>query len=98
MIYSVREPNGTYTYVEAPGTFPATGRNRQPRGRPINGMFPPSQIAVPLPAGGRVIGSGEQARGIIAVRSGALAGLPEPIVKWGVRTIVGAAVSWLIWG
>lgn len=97
MIYSVSSGKG-YAYFEGPGSFPATGRYRAPRGVPTKGMFTPEQFSVVLPPGSRQVGAGEMAKGIIAVRNTALGGFTESVsaaAPWGFAGLVGLVIGWL---
>lgn len=57
-----------YKYYEAPlAALPATGSFREPQ---LGGA--PESLAVPLPAGARLVGEGTTAKGLIAAERGAL--------------------------
>ena len=96
MLYSVETPDHRFRYYEGPGTFPPSGAYRTPRGNPINGLFPPNQFLPLLPGGSKVVGDGEDARGILCVMPTGLFGeVPEPVKKWGPPLALGVFAGWL---
>jgi hypothetical protein len=95
VIYSVHS-SGSYRYFEGPGEFPPTGQFRTPRGKPINGLFPPNQYLPLLPSGVTEVGQGAEARGILAVfPEGVLEGLPDAVKTWAPPVMVGLFAGWL---
>ncbi len=95
MIYSVPTERCTYIYCEGSGSFPATGRFREPVGDPIKGMYPPEAFAASLPSGTRAVGEGKLARGIMAVKRSLLGEIPAPVKQLFWDASIGIFVGWL---
>ena len=95
MIFSVPTSRCTYVYREGPGSFPATGRFREPRGKPINGMYPPEAFAASLPGGTTVKGEGKEAVGIIVVQRGVFGAVSESAKRFGLDVGAGLIVAFL---
>lgn len=97
MIYSVANPDYSYTYYEGPGAFSPTGMYRKPRGKPTKGLFPPEQCLPVLPLDAVRMGTGNQPRGTLAVRSSSALGELSPAVRhFGVGGMIGFFVGWLL--
>jgi len=96
MIYTVEQPDKSYLKYSAPGVFPPTGQFRVPHGKPIKGMFPPSQYLPLLPNDAVPLGAVDVPEGVLAVMPGTIfEGLPEPVKKWGPAVALGVLAGWL---
>lgn len=96
MIYSVLTAPGQYTYFEAPGVFPATGRYLKPHGAPVRGMFTVEQFTDPLPSGAVKVGTGPDAKGMLAKTGSALGAWHDTAPgKVAVQVAGGVIVLWV---
>jgi hypothetical protein len=99
MIFSRPLQNG-YEYLVGRGKFPPTAQYRQPRGRPIHGLFAPEAFAAPIPADARVVGSGELPVGVITSARGILGDTPAEESnglgkRFAVDVLAGLLAAWL---
>lgn len=96
MIYSVTNPSGGFTYYEGVGSFPATARYMPPRGRPTRGMWTINQALPLVPRGARMVGQGEDARGLPAAQQpGSALGEWSPAKKTGAGAVGAFMLGWL---
>lgn len=90
MIYSVwNQGKGVYDYYQTPDVQEVANAPKPGHLRATNLGMTPAQAAWPLPAGAQKIGSGEYARGRVAIQK--IAGL-------GSYELGGVPVTWLIVG
>lgn len=101
MIYSVYNNHSKrYDYFESDNaTINTVGHFRPPSGAAVRGSFLPEALARTVPAGARKVGSGDEARGVVAVHRGLVSGMltPEtrPSFAWGLLFAgAGFAVAW----
>lgn len=95
-IYSVYDYHKkSYDYYEAPlVTLPASGGFRPPRH--IEGVIIPESVATKVPRDARLVGHGDEARGLVATHLGGDEGAaPGRPGLWMAAGLLG--VAWLLW-
>lgn len=99
MIYSVwNQAERRYDYYATPDKQKTANTPKARHIRPAHALgVPPEAAAWPLPAGARLIGHGDYARGRIASRGGqALGFLPVDISLNKILLLFGAWVAWTV--